>query len=249
MTIFQSENISYWLELRQRLLYCIYCITVVFIICYHFANDIYHIIALPVLSNISGKKLIVLSLTDSIMTPLKLSWYFSLILSMPFLFYQLWKFIAPALYKQERLVFIILLSASSILFYCGVGFSIGVIMPFLIQYLMKLIPQDVYYLPDMRLYFEFITTMSVSFGLAFELPLIMFLINKIGWVSYQQLSLFRRYFIILAFFIGMILTPPDVISQSLLAIPICILYEFGMLIIKVFTYSQNDNSSVYTNKN
>ena len=226
---------SYWAELRQRILYCLYCLSGAFLVCYHYANPIFHQIARPVLTHPGSKKIVVLSLTDSIITPLKLSWYCSLTLSIPFLFYQLWRFLAPALYTKERSVFLRLLIGSTGLFYCGMLFCIYIIMPFIVSYLIGLMPSDVDYLPDMRQYFEFVSTLSLSFGIIFELPLVMVLGHKIGWISYEQLKEFRRYFVVIAFFIGMILTPPDVISQCLLAIPICLLYEVGMLSIKITT--------------
>jgi len=222
---------SYWGELRQHILACLAYFSSCFVLCYANGNQLFHLIAYPLQQRIE-QRIVILSLLDAIMTPLQLAWYTSILCSIPFVFYRSWRFCAPALYARERQLFIRFACASIGLFYLGVAFCMGVFMPLIIDYLLAFSPAELEYIAAWAPYMQLSLQLSIRFGMIFECPLLMVIAVRCGLLSHQTLKSHRRFAIVLAFIIGMLLTPPDILSQCLLAIPLCLLYESGLLAIQ-----------------
>lgn len=226
-----EDSIPYLIELRKRLLRALAVLLAVFIIASFFANNIYHYLALPLLQHFSGKDgLIATAVSAPLLVPFKSALMLSLFITIPYLLLQVWQFVAPALYKQEKRFLWLTLFSTSILFYCGALFAYFVILPVVFKFFIYIAPQGVEVRPDINLYFSFIVTMFISFGLAFEIPIVIYLLVKTKLVKRETLVRKRPYIIVGAFILGMLLTPPDVISQLLLAIPIWLLFEAGLLL-------------------
>lgn len=222
------------IELRSRLIKCCSLLACSFMVLFYFSNSIFKWLAQPLLHYLPQGHLIAIGLTTPLTTPLRLSFLLSIMLCLPYLCYQVWAFIAPGLYRQERDFILKLVMPSVLLFYLGLLFAYFVVFPLIFSFFARFIPDVVQLTPDMGHYFDFIFTLFWAFGLTFEVPIILLIMVKIGIVHRQQLQQFRPYFIVIAFTVGMLLTPPDVLSQVLLAIPMCLLYELGLLMIKVF---------------
>lgn len=227
--------ISHLLELRDRLLRGVICVAVVFLGLVYFANDIYNFVASPLLAVMpKGTTMIATSIVTPFFTPLKLTAIVAVFISVPFLLYQAWAFIAPALYKKEkRLVYPLLLS-STILFYLGVAFAYYVLFPVVFAFLTKTTPAGVAIATDINSYLDFVLTIFLAFGVCFEVPVAIVLLVWAGITTPQDLRQKRPYIVVGAFFIGMILTPPDVISQTLLAIPMWLLFEVGVIFARFY---------------
>lgn len=218
------------IELRRRCFFSVIVITAVFVLFFIQASVLYQHLAKPLLLHLpKGGQLIATEVTSPFMIPLKLSLYLSLLTTLPFIFYQLWAFISPGLYKKEKTLILPLAFFSSILFYLGLAFGFVVICPLALQFFTHAAPKGVTVMTDITHYFEFVFSICFACGMAFQVPLVTHLLVKLGWVSKAQLGKKRSYVIVSAFILGMILTPPDVISQILLALPIWGLYELGLL--------------------
>lgn len=229
----------YLLELRQRLLYCFILWLIVFSACVYFCDELFHSLALPLLKAltpiampIKNQVLIATTVVAPLWVPLKFSFALSLITCMPYVFYQLWRFIAPALYQQERRWSWTLLVASSLLFYGGIVFVYGVVLPMLFSFFKQFTPDYILFMPDISHYLSFVLTLFFAFGFAFQLPVILLLALKLGMITVTTLVYSRPYVIVLAFIVGMVLTPPDVLSQILLALPLWGLFEVTLLVAK-----------------
>lgn len=232
--------ITHLLELRDRLLRCVIFVAVVFLCLVYFANDIYDFIAAPLLNELpKGATMIATSVVTPFFTPLKLTGVVAIFLSVPYLLYQAWAFIAPALYKKEKRLIYPLLFSSTVLFYLGVAFAYYVLFPLVFAFLTKTSPHGVAIATDISSYLDFVLTIFLAFGLCFEVPVAIVLLVWAGVTTPEDLRKKRPYIIVGAFFVGMILTPPDAISQTLLAIPICLLFEIGVLCAR-FYQSKDD---------
>ena len=230
--MFDEASLQYWQELRWRLSFVLGFFFAVFLFAYYQSNAVYDLITWPVL-NILKTPFVALSLTDTIIAPLRLSWTLAWLMTVPCFFYQLFAFLLPALYQHEQKLFFWLLSISVLLYYLGVLFSVAVVSPILVFYVKSIIPSSVQYMPDMKVYVEFIIYLGVCFGWAFELPMVMVFSAYMRWLCFAQMAAFRRYFILIAFIVGMLLTPPDVLSQCILAVPICLIFETGLIMVYV----------------
>lgn len=228
-----SAMLSYLLELRTRILrYCLVWL-VVFIILAFFAKEIYQFLALPLMAAMpQGGSLIATAVATPFLVPFKSALVCSFFITVPYFFYQLWGFVAPALYKREKHLMWGLLCTSTILFYIGVLFAYLIVLPIVFKFFIYIAPAGVEVKPDINEYFSFIVRLFVAFGLAFELPVAIVLLVFSEFVTVQSLSAKRPYVIVGAFIVGMLLTPPDVISQILLAVPIWLLFELGLLLAK-----------------
>lgn len=221
------------LELRRRLLRVLTCFGIIFILFFFFATDLLHALISPLLKILPTKNaLIATQLTSPLMTPLQLASDAAMLCTIPFLLYEIWKFIAPGLYRHERYPLAGLLVSSFALFIFGVTFCFFIILPWMLHFFAKAVPAHVLFMPDMTSATHFITHMLCIFGLAFQLPLLCLLLVKLGFLKPETLPQFRPYVIVAAFIIGMLLTPPDVLSQIMLAIPLCLLYELGVLLVR-----------------
>ena len=203
--------VQHLIELRRSLLRSVIAIAIFFLILFPFADEIYNFIAAPIVQAIPGSNLIAIGVISPFLTPLKMSLILAIYIAMPFLLYQLWMFVAPALYRHEKRLILPLVISSTILFYVGLVFSFYVVFPVIFGFLAGAGPESVNFSPDIQYYFDFILTVSFAFGVAFEVPVVTFLLIIFGVTTAEKLKKNRSYIIIGSFFLGMILTPPDVI--------------------------------------
>ena len=231
----EQPLISHLCELRTAALRSIICVFVVALILLPFTNQIYSFIAIPLIEKLpEGGNMIATEVASPFFTPFKLTLFCAIFLSFPFILYQAWSFIAPGLYKKEKELILPLLVSSSLLFYLGVLFAYFIVFPILFSFLTATAPDGIKIMTDINHYLNFILKLFFAFGISFEIPIATILLIKTGFVSVKKLSSNRPYVIFFAFFIGMLLTPPDVISQILLAIPIWLLFEIGLIFSKFF---------------
>ena len=232
----KSENLaegtlmSHLLELRNRLMRAMLALLVAFIPAAIYANELFTLVAKPLLAKLpSGTTLIATSVTSPFMTPFKVAFFVSLFAAMPVVIYQIWAFVAPGLYRREKRFAVPLLVSSVLLFYVGVVFAYIVVFPLMFSYLVGTAPEGVKYIPDMTSYLDFVLTMFFAFGIAFEVPIAVVLLVLTGIVKVEKMSEHRGYVIIGIFVVAAILTPPDAISQCIMAIPMYLLYEGGLV--------------------
>jgi sec-independent protein translocase protein TatC len=239
----EGTLISHLVELRQRLLKCVVAVAICFAPCAWFANDLFTIIAMPLIKKMpAGASLIATSLISPFMAPLKLALFVGLFIAMPYVLYQIWAFVAPGLYRHERRLVWPLMVSSSLLFYLGAAFAYFVVFPVVFRFLVGSTPDGVLPMTDIGEYLDFVTTMFFAFGAAFEVPVAIILLVYTGAVSTQDLRGARPYVIVGAFVLGAIFTPPDVISQFLLAGPMWILYEIGIVLAGWFTRRPDESA-------
>ena len=235
--------IQHLLELRRRLLKSLAVIAILFLGLIYFANDLYHLLALPLLEQMPhGGQMIATDVTTPFVIPMKLTLYVALFASIPYLLYQLWAYVAPGLYQHERRLVLPLVVGSAVLFYAGMAFAYFVVCPLLFTFFATIAPQGVTMATDIASYLSFILGMFFAFGLAFEVPVALCLLCWSGVTSPEQLARQRPYFIVAAFVVAMFLTPPDVLSQTMLAIPLCLLFEVGILLGRFYRQQANPES-------
>ena len=230
----QESFVSHLVELRDRLIKIIIGIVVVLLGLFPFANEIYSFLAEPLLKHLpESSTMVAIDVASPFLTPFKLVMLLAVVLTIPWILYQLWAFIAPGLYKHEKRFVLPLLFSSSILFYLGMVFAYFVVFPLVFGFFTKVTPEGVAVMTDISRYLDFVTKMFIAFGAAFEVPILTFVLVMTGVTTVEALSSARSYVIVAAFVIGMLLTPPDVISQVLLAIPVWLLFELGLVMSKV----------------
>ena len=234
--------VQHLIELRRSLLRSVIAIAIFFVVLFPFADEIYNFIAAPIVQAIPGSNLIAIGVISPFLTPLKMSLILAIYIAMPYLLYQLWLFIAPALYRPEKRLILPLVISSTILFYAGLVFSFYVVFPVIFGFLASVGPDSVNFAPDIQYYLDFILKVSFAFGVAFEVPVITILLIIFGVTTPQKLKKNRSFIIIGSFVIGMVLTPPDVISQFLIAIPIWLLFEAGLVFSSFFKVRENAQS-------
>ena len=223
------------LELRTRLIKAISAIFVSFLALAYFSNDIYTFVAKPVRDALPKDiKMIATDVTAPFFAPFKLTMFVALFLAMPYVLYQIWRFIAPGLYTNEKRLAVPLLIASVALFYMGIAFVYYLVFPIMLTFFAHTGPLDVQLTPDINLYLSLVLKMFLAFGLAFQIPIATILIIATGLVDINTVAEKRRYVIVGCFFVGMILSPPDVFSQTLLAVPMWLLFEVGLLAARWF---------------
>ena len=225
--------ISHLIELRDRLLRIVIGFIVVFIAFFPFANKIYALLAAPLLSKLpAGGQMIATAVTTPFFVPMKVAMMAAFIVSLPHTLYQVWAFVAPGLYAHEKKFMIPIIVASSLLFLAGMSFAYFLVFPIIFGFIVGTAPQGVAVMTDIGNYLDFVLTLFFAFGLAFEVPIAVVMSVRFGWVSVKQLNDVRGYVIVAAFVIGAIFTPPDIISQFMLAMPMWLLYEIGILVAK-----------------
>ena len=221
--------VAHLTELRTRLLRCVVAVLVIFAGLFYFAQDIYAIVAAPLRAYLpEGATMIATGVASPFLTPFKLTMVVSLFLSMPVILQQIWGFIAPGLYKHEKRIAVPLLIASVFLFYAGMAFAYFVVFPIMFGFFASVTPQGVEMMTDIGQYLDFVLTLFFAFGVAFEIPVATFLLVWIGLVKVATPRKSRPYVIVGCFVVGMLLTPPDIFSQTLLAIPMWFLFEVGV---------------------
>lgn len=237
-----SGFLLHLIELRQRLLKMVLGFVFVLICLLPFANNIYHWLATPLLVNLqSSAHMIATEITTPFFVPMKAAMLLAVIISSPFMLYQTWAFIAPGLYQHEKRFVLPLIVASFILFLLGMLFAYQIVLPLVFAFFTHTAPEGVVVMTDISHYLDFVISMLIAFGLAFEVPVLVVILVRAGIVKVQTLIEVRSYVIVGAFVIGAIFTPPDVLSQFLLAVPLCLLYELGVLFSKYFISSPNIN--------
>ncbi|AKR42419.1 twin-arginine translocase subunit TatC [Methylophilus sp. TWE2] len=225
--------ISHLIELRNRLLRAIVGWLVVFVALFPFADKLYSLIAAPLLSKLpQGAQMIATAVTTPFFVPMKVTMLTAFLVALPWMIYQCWAFIAPGLYEHEKRLIRPLLAAAMVLFFVGMAFAYFVVFPVVFGFLVGSAPQGVAVMTDIAEYLNFVIGLFVAFGFAFEVPVAVVLIALMGWVTLDQLKESRSYVIVGAFVLGAIFTPPDIVSQCMLAVPLWLLYELGLLVVR-----------------
>ncbi len=229
------------LELRSRLLKAILGVLLVFCSLAYFAQDIYQYLAQPLLQTMpSGSQMIATDVTSPFFAPFKLTIVISVFIAMPYILYQIWSFVAPGLYRNEKKLIAPLMLGSTILFYSGIAFAYFVVFPVVFAFFTSVAPEGVVIATDITSYLDFVLKLFFAFGAAFEIPVAIILLCWTGVTSPNSLRQKRPYVVVGAFVIGMLLTPPDIISQSMLAIPMLILFEIGIIIASMYHKEDED---------
>jgi sec-independent protein translocase protein TatC len=223
--------VTHLTELRDKLLRALLAVLLAFICLFPFANDIYTFVSKPLRALLPpGATMIATEVASPFFTPFKLSLVTAVFLAMPYVLYQAWSFIAPGMYKHEKRLAIPLLASSVLLFYAGSAFAYFVVFPLIFAFFTSVAPQDITIMTDINSYLNFVLKLFFAFGLAFEIPIVAILMIWAGITTAEKLAKKRPYIIVGCFIFGMLLTPPDIISQSLLAIPMWLLFEIGVYI-------------------
>ena len=240
----QESIVTHLVELRDRLIKIFLGVGVVLLGLFPFANEIYSFLAAPLLKHLPEQStMVAIDVASPFLTPFKLVLILAVVVTIPWILYQMWAFIAPGLYKHEKRLVMPLLVSSSLLFYLGMVFAYYIVFPLVFGFFTKVTPEGVAVMTDISRYLDFVTKMFIAFGAAFEVPVLTFILVITGVTTVEALSNARSYVIVAAFVIGMLLTPPDIISQVLLAIPVWILFELGLLMTR-FVDKNNDTSEV-----
>ncbi|MES2579116.1 MAG: twin-arginine translocase subunit TatC [Pseudomonadota bacterium] len=236
--------IAHLIELRNRLLKIVLGFVVVFIGLFPFANKIYALLAEPMLAKLpAGGQMIATAVTTPFFVPMKVAMMAAFVISLPHTLYQIWAFISPGLYNHEKKLMVPVIVASSLLFVIGMAFAYFAVFPTVFGFIVHSAPAGVAVMTDIAEYLDFVLTLFMAFGLAFEVPIAVVLIARFGWVSIAQLQEVRGYVIVGAFILGAIFTPPDIISQFMLAVPLWLLYEMGIVVAMYTTPKSNSIKS------
>jgi sec-independent protein translocase protein TatC len=222
---------AHLVELRTRLLNAVVAVLIVFVCLFPFASKLYTLLAEPLLSKLpKGGQMIATDVTTPFFVPLKVALMAAFLISLPYVLYQVWRFVAPGLYEHEKRLVWPLIIASTILFFCGMTFAYVVVFPIVFGFITASAPMGVAVMTDIDKYLSFVLTMFMAFGLTFQVPVAVVLLVRMGFVSVEKLREIHPYMVVGAFVIGAIFTPPDVVSQSMLALPLWLLYEAGILV-------------------
>ena len=227
-----SENfIAHLLELRKRLLHSFVALLLVFVCLFPFAGKLYSVLAQPLLAKLpKGGQMIATDVTTPFFVPLKVALMAAFLIALPYILYQVWRFVSPGLYAHERRLVLPLIAASTVLFYCGMAFAYFAVFPVVFGFITASAPQGVAVMTDIDKYLGFVLNMFVAFGLTFQVPIAVVVLVRMGVVTTAKLREIRPYVIVGAFVVGAIFTPPDVVSQFMLAMPLWLLYEAGIVV-------------------
>lgn len=231
----EQSFFSHLIELRERLLRVVLSVLLVFLITASFANEIYTYLAEPLLRHLpKNSSMIAIDVASPFFTPFKLAFVLAVFIAIPYILYQFWAFVAPGLYRHERKMILPLLLASTILFYGGAAFAYFLVFPLVFGYLTSAAPTGVTVMTDIATYLDFVLAMFFAFGLSFQIPILTFVLIWVGVISHESLAEKRPYVIVGVFIVAMFLTPPDALSQTLLAVPMWLLFESGLFISRIF---------------
>ncbi|MCD9098950.1 twin-arginine translocase subunit TatC [Luteimonas fraxinea] len=226
----EGSLIDHLIELRMRLMRGLAGTGIVLLCLLPFANKLYGLLAQPLLDKLpEGAHLIAIEVASPFFAPLKLAFFTALVVTMPWLLYQAWAFVAPGLYKREKRLAMPLLASAVALFYIGCAFAFFLVLPSVFKFLTLVTPDGVSMMTDINAYLNFVLVIFLAFGLSFELPVALVILVLLGWVTTDQLREARGYAVVGVFVLAAIITPPDVVSQLMLAIPMCLLYEAGII--------------------
>lgn len=236
----EATLLSHLVELRSRLLKIAAAVVVVFVALLPWSRKIFALVSEPLREVLPGNAMIATAVASPLLTPFKLTFFAALFIAMPIVLYQVWAFVAPGLYKKEKRFAMPLLASSILLFYLGIAFAYFVVFPLMFNFFTAVAPEGVEVQTDISLFLDFITTIVFAFGIAFEVPIATVLIVWTGLTNPEKLGKARPYVFLSAFIIGMLLTPPDIISQTLLAVPVYLLYELGILMARIFSIREEE---------
>lgn len=223
--------IAHLIELRSRLLRSVVALVLIFLCLFPWASDLYALLAHPLLAKLpQGGQMIATDVTTPFFVPLKVALMAAFLIALPYILYQIWCFIAPGLYEHEKRWIFPMVTASLLLFFCGMAFAYFLVFPVVFGFITASAPHGVAVMTDIDKYLSFVLTMFVAFGITFQVPVAVVVLVKMGFVSVAKLKEIRRYVFVGAFVVGAIFTPPDVVSQFMLAIPLWLLYEAGILV-------------------
>ena len=226
----QETFISHLIELRDRLLHALIAIGVAFIPCFVFARDLYTLLATPLIAKLpAGSQMIATDVTGAFFVPLKVAMMVAFLIALPYVLYQVWAFVAPGLYQNEKKLAIPLIVTSTLLFFVGMAFAYFAVFPMVFKFVVAYTPVGVAMMTDINHYLSFVLTLFLAFGMTFETPIAVIILVRMGIVTVEKLREIRPYMVVGAFVVGAIFTPPDIVSQFMLAIPIWILYEVGIV--------------------
>ncbi len=230
----QATFITHLVELRERVLRALLAVILIFVGLFHWSNQIYSLLARPLLRTLpKGGQLIATEVTAPFFVPMKVTLMAAFLLALPYVLYQLWAFIAPGLYVHEKRMALPLVVASVLLFFCGMSFAYFIVFPVVFGFISSVTPTGVAMMTDIGKYLDFVMTLFLAFGVTFEVPVVVVVLVRIGVVSVAKLREIRPYIIVASFVVGAIFTPPDVLSQTMLAVPLWLLYEIGVLVASV----------------
>jgi sec-independent protein translocase protein TatC len=222
---------SHLIELRDRLLRCVIAFLLVFICLFPWARDIYTVLAEPLLAALpKGGQMIATKVTAPFFVPIKVTMLAAMTIALPYLLYQIWAFVAPGLYAHEKRLVVPLIFTSTVLFLVGMSFAYFIVFPVVFHFITSIAPEGVAVMTDIQKYLDFVMTLFIAFGVTFEVPVAVVILTRVGIVTVAQLRQARPYVVVGAFVVGAIFTPPDVVSQILLALPLCLLYEAGIIV-------------------
>lgn len=236
----EGTLLSHLVELRSRLLKVAAAVVVLFVALLPFSRRIFSLVSAPLRDFLPGNQMIATEVASPLLTPFKLTFIVALFIAMPVVLYQIWAFVAPGLYKKEKRFAFPLLATSIVLFYLGVAFAYYLVFPLMFGFFTSVAPEGVEVMTDISNFLSFVTMIVLAFGAAFEVPVATVLLVWTGLTNVAKLSKARPYVFLMAFVIGMFLTPPDVISQTLLAVPIYFLYECGIVMSRIFTKKRDE---------
>ncbi|NOU01702.1 MAG: twin-arginine translocase subunit TatC [Gallionella sp.] len=223
--------VAHLIELRNRLLHSVVALLLVFICLFPWASDLYTLLAQPLLAKLpKGGQMIATDVTTPFFVPLKVAMMAAFLIALPYILYQIWRFVAPGLYAHEKRLVWPLIIASTVLFFCGMAFAYFVVFPVVFGFITASAPQGVAVMTDIDKYLSFVLGMFMAFGVTFQVPVAVILLVRMGFVTVEKLREIRPYVIVGAFIVGAIFTPPDVVSQFMLAMPLWLLYEAGIVV-------------------
>lgn len=239
-----ASFIAHLIELRTRLLHAAIAVLVVFVCLFPWASDLYAMLAHPLLAKLpQGGQMIATDVTTPFFVPVKVAMMTAFLISLPYILYQIWSFVAPGLYAHEKRLVVPLIIASTLLFFCGMAFAFFAVFPMVFGFITAAAPQGVAVMTDIDKYLSFVLTMFMAFGVTFQVPVAVVILVRMGFVSVGKLREARPYVVVGAFVVGAIFTPPDVVSQIMLAVPLWVLYEAGIIVasrVRVLSKEERD---------
>ena len=243
----EETFLSHLVELRDRLIRALFSILVVFVPLAFYARELYSLLAAPLLASLpAGGQMIATDVVGVFLVPMKVALGVSFLIALPYVMYQVWAFVAPGLYAHEKKLAIPLLLASVLLFFVGMAFAYFAFFPMVFGFMAQFAPEGVAWMTDIEKYFSFVLTMFLAFGVTFEVPVVVIVLCKVGIVNVTTLREWRPYVIVGAFVVGAVFTPPDVISQFMMAVPLWLLYELGIVLAGLIVRHEPEGKSDYT---
>ena len=237
----QETFLSHLIELRQRLVRSLVAVAIAALPALYFSSELYDLLAMPLISSLpQGSRMIATGVITPFLIPMKIAFMAALLVALPYVLYQAWAFVAPGLYAHERRLVLPLVVSSTLLFVAGMAFCYFIVFRRVFAFIATFAPKSISVAPDIEAYFNFVLGMFVAFGLAFEVPVVVVVLMMTGIVSVEQLREWRGYVVVAIFIVAAIVTPPDVVSQISLAIPMCLLYELGIVFGNVVVRRRKD---------